>query len=80
MVQIDERVARCFSLLNAPEFEPLRKYLQAVQQETLDRLVAAQDVNQVLRLQGRSAELKEILELVEKGPTLLAKTQGRGRP
>lgn len=30
----------------------------------------------MVRLQGRAVELKEILEMVEKGDVLLAKTRG----
>lgn len=73
---IDERVAGCLARLNAPDFGPLMEFLKARQQETLMRLVEVQDVNQVLRLQGRSSELKEILELVGRGQALLTKTRG----
>jgi hypothetical protein len=76
VVRVDERVARCFALLRSNEFKPLLEFLQARQQETLARLVDAQDKDQMVRLQGRAVELKEFLELVEKGETLLAKTRG----
>lgn len=51
-------------------------FLAARQQETLARLVDVQDKDQMVRLQGRAVELKEILELVQQGETLLAKTRG----
>jgi len=75
-VRVDERAARCFALLRSPEFKPLLEYLEARQQETLARLVDVQDKDQMVRLQGRAIELKEILELVQKGETLLTKMRG----
>ena len=76
MVRVDERVARCLSLLKSPELKPLLEFLQARQQETLVRLVDTQDKDQMVRLQGRAIELKEILELVQKGETILTKIRG----
>ena len=75
MVRVDERVARCLSLLKSPELKPLLEFLQARQQETLVRLVDTQDKDQMVRLQGRAIELKEILELVDQGDVLVAKTR-----
>lgn len=63
-------------MLRSPEFKPLLEFLKARQQETLGRLVDAQDKDQMVRLQGRSIELKEILELVEQGEALLTKIRG----
>lgn len=76
MARVDERVARCFALLRSQEFKPLLEFLQARQQETHARLVDAFDKDQMVRLQGRAQEIKEILDLVEKGDALLAKTRG----
>lgn len=76
MVRVDERVARCLTVLRSQEFKPLLEFLKARQQETLERLVDAQDKEQMVRLQGRALELKDFLELIEKGETLLAKTRG----
>lgn len=75
MVRVDERVARCLSLLRSPELKPLLEFWKARQQETLARLVDTQDKDQMVRLQGRAIELKELLELVEQGDVLLAKTR-----
>lgn len=75
MVRVDERVARCLALLRSPELKPLLEFLQARQQETLARLVDMQDKDQMIRLQGRAIELKEILELAEQGEALYAKTR-----
>lgn len=75
-MRVDERVARCFALLRSPEFKPLLEYLEARQQETLVRLVDAHDKDMMVRLQGRAVELKEILELVQKGETILTKIRG----
>jgi hypothetical protein len=75
-VRVDERVARCFSLLRSQEFKPLVEYLEARQQETLARLVDTHDKDQMVRLQGRAVELKEFLEMVQKGESLLAKIRG----
>lgn len=74
-MQVDERVARCFALLRNPEFKPLLDYLTKRRQETLERLGEANE-SQVGRLQGRSAELKELLELVEKAEAIYAKIRG----
>lgn len=75
-MRVDERVARCLALLRNPEFKPLLEYLEARQQETLVRLVEAHDKDMMVRLQGRAVELKEILELVQKGETILTKIRG----
>jgi len=75
LVRVDERVARCLLQLQSAEFKPLLEFLQARQQETLDRLVDAQSTDQMVRLQGRAVELKEILELVDQGSALIAKTR-----
>jgi flagellar motor switch protein FliM len=64
-------------MLRAPEFKPLLEFLKARQRETLERLVDAQDKDQMVRLQGRSIELKEILELVDQGEVLLTKIRSR---
>lgn len=73
MVRVDERVARCLSLLRSPEFKPLLEFLEARKQETLESLVNVQDKDQMVRLQGRAIELKEILELVGQSESLLTK-------
>jgi hypothetical protein len=75
LVRVDERIARCLLQLQSPEFKPLLEYFEARQQETLERLVEAQDKDQMVRLQGRAVELKEILELVNQGSSLVAKTR-----
>ena len=75
-VRVDQRVARCLTVLRNPEMKPLLEFLQARQQETLARLVDAQDKDQMVRLQGRAIELKEFLELVGQSESLLAKTRG----
>lgn len=75
MVRVDERIARCLALLKSPEFKPLLEFLQARKQETLDSLVNVQDKDQMIRLQGRAIELKEILELVDQGDVLVTKTR-----
>jgi hypothetical protein len=75
LIRVDERIARCLLQLQSPEFKPLLEYFQARQQETLERLVEAQDKDQMVRLQGRAVELKEILELVNQGSSLVAKTR-----
>lgn len=75
MVRVDERTARCFALLRAPEMQPLVEFLKARRQETLERLGEATGEEMKSRLQGRQIELKEILEMVEQGETLFAKTR-----
>lgn len=75
MVRVDDRVARCFSLMRTQDMQPLVEYLKARRQETLERLGEATGEEMKSRLQGRQIELKEILEMVEQGETLFAKTR-----
>jgi len=73
MVQIDERTARCFSMLRSPEFKPLIDFLTARREETLERLCDVTDPNLMVKLTGKAIELKEFLEYVDKAEVLLAK-------
>ena len=75
MVRVDDRVARCFSLMRTQDMQPLVENLKARRQETLERLGEATGEEMKSRLQGRQIELKEILEMVEQGETLFAKTR-----
>ncbi len=75
MIRVDDRVARCFSLMRTQDMQPLIEYLKARRQETLERLGEATGEEMKSRLQGRQIELKEILEMVEQGETLFAKTR-----
>lgn len=75
MIRVDDRVARCFSLMRTQDMQPLVEYLKARRQETLERLGEATGEEMKSRLQGRQIELKEILEMVEQGETLFAKTR-----
>ena len=76
MARVDARIARCLTLLRSPEFKPLIEFFESRKQETLARLVDAIDKDQMIRLQGRAIELKELLELVEQAEVLFAKTRG----
>ena len=73
MVRVDERVARCLTLLKSQEFQPLVEYLQLNHAETLTRLSESKDRDEMCRLQGRALQVKEILDLVDTGSTLLTK-------
>jgi len=75
MVRVDERVARCLTLLKAQEFQPLVEFLQKQHADTLMRLCEARDKDEMLRLQGRALQVKDLLDLVDEGSTLLAKTR-----
>jgi len=75
VVRIDERVARCFSLLRSEEMKPLLEFLKARRLETLENLSIEQNESMKSRLQGRSLELKEILGYIEDAGNLLAKTR-----
>lgn len=75
MVRVDERVARCLSVLRSPEMQPLIQFLKDRRQETLERLGDVQGEEMKSRLQGRNLELKEILEMVEQAEMLFAKTR-----
>jgi len=74
-VRVDERVARCLTLLKTQEFQPLVEFLQKQHADTLMRLCEAREKDEMLRLQGRALQVKEILDLVDEGSTLLAKTR-----
>ena len=75
MVRVDERVARCLTLFKTQEFQPLVEFLQLEHADTLTRLCATRDKDEMLRLQGRALEVKEILDLIDEGSTLLVKTR-----
>jgi hypothetical protein len=75
MVRVDERVARCLTLLKTQEFQPLVEFLQLEHADTLTRLCATRDKDEMLRLQGRALEVKELLDLIDEGSTLLIKTR-----
>ena len=75
MVRVDERVARCLTLLKSQEFQPLVEFLQKQHADTLMRLCDARDKDEMLRLQGRALQAKDFLGLVDEGNTLLTKTR-----
>ena len=72
-VRVDERHARCFTLLKSQEFNPLIEFLQLTHADTLQRLSESKDKDEMCRLQGRALQVKEILDLVDEGSTLLTK-------
>jgi hypothetical protein len=74
-VRVDERVARCLTLLKSQEFQPLVEFWQKQHADTLMRLCEARDKDEMLRLQGRALQVKDTLDLVDEGSTLLAKTR-----
>ena len=74
-VRVDERVARCLTLLKSQEFQPLVEFLQLTYADTLERLSTSRDKDEMCRLQGRALQAKELLDLVDKGSTLLTKTR-----
>ena len=74
-VRVDERVARCLTLLKSPEFQSLIEFWQKQHADTLMRLCEVRDKDEMLRLQGRALQVKELLGLVDEGSTLLAKTR-----
>lgn len=74
-VRVDERVARCLTLLKSQEFQPLVEFLQKQHADTLMRLCEARDKDEMLRLQGRALQVKDLLDLVDEGSTLLTKTR-----
>jgi hypothetical protein len=73
MVRVDERVARCLTLLKSQEFQPLVEYLQLTHADTLQRLSESKDKDEMCRLQGRALQVKDLLDLVDTGSTLLTK-------
>ena len=74
-VRVDERIARCLTLLKSQEFQPLVEFLQLTHAETLTRLCTSRDRDEMCRLQGRALQVKEFLDLVDEGSTLLTKTR-----
>ncbi len=79
-MRIDERVARCLTLLRASEFDNLRGYLQAKRQEALERMAVAQDEKMIFKLQGEASMLAELLDNIEGAEALLAKLKQNSRP
>jgi hypothetical protein len=75
VVRINEQVARGFSLLRSEEFKPLVEFLKARRSDTLESLSVESNEGMKSRLQGRSLELKEIIEFIEDANNLLAKTR-----
>jgi hypothetical protein len=75
MVRVDERIARCLTLLNTQEFLPLVEFLKEQYTDTQTRLCESRDKDEMLRLQGRALQAKELLDLVSNGSTLLTKTR-----
>jgi hypothetical protein len=49
--------------------------MQKQHADTLMRLSEARDKDEMLRLQGRALQVKELLDLVDEGSTLLTKTR-----
>ena len=74
-VRVDERVARCLTLLKSQEFQPLVEFMQLTHAETLTRLCTSREQDEMCRLQGRALQVKEFLDLVDQGSTLLTKTR-----
>ena len=56
-VRVDERVARCLTLLKSQEFQPLVEFMQKQHADTLMRLCEARDKDEMLRLQGRALQV-----------------------
>ncbi len=79
MVRVDERVARCLGLLRTEEFAPLLEWLRHCKNDSLDKLTVAEG-NQIYRLQGEAAVLKEVLELVGRSSELVDKLRRVSRP
>lgn len=79
-MRIDERVARCLTLLRASEFDNLREYLKAKRQESLERMAVAQDEKMIFKLQGEASMLAELLDNIEGAEALLAKLKQNSRP
>lgn len=80
MVRVDERAARAFAHLRAPEFSPLVDYLKARRQDALEQLAQVNLDVQIYRLQGEAVVLKDILGYIEGAEALLAKLKDRSRP
>jgi hypothetical protein len=73
MLRVDERVARCLSLLRAEEFAPLLEYLRNCRAESLEKLAVTNNEQMLYQLQGEAGVLREILELVSKSGELAEK-------
>jgi hypothetical protein len=72
-VRIDERVARCFAHLRAPEFIALTDYFRAARQECLEKMARVNETELIYRLQGEAGAYEELLEYVEGAEALLTK-------
>lgn len=79
-MKIDERIARCFSLLRAQEFEPLRAYFKETRLETLEKMAQTNDEKLLFKFQGEVKALGEILSTIENSENLIAKIKANSRP
>lgn len=79
-MRIDERVARCLSLLRSPEFEPLVAYFKSKRLETLEDMAHTLDEKLIYKFQGEAKMLLELIENIEKSETLVAKLKANSRP
>jgi hypothetical protein len=64
MARVDEKAAACFARLQAPEFQPVMTWLDAVYQETVEQLLVANATEVMRALQARAQFIKEFRELV----------------
>lgn len=72
-MRIDERVARCLTLLRASEFDHFREYLRAKRQGSLEKMAVTTDEKMIFRLQGEAGMLDELLSHIEGAEALIAK-------
>lgn len=72
-MRIDERVARCFAHLRAPEFQALTEYFRAARQECLEKMARVTEPEKIYRLQGEAGTYEELIEYVESAEALIAK-------
>lgn len=79
-MRIDERVARCLTMLRGPEFEPLLVYLKAKRLESLEDMAHTLDDKLIYKFQGEAKMLLELIENIEKSETLVAKLKASSRP
>lgn len=72
-MRIDERVARCFAHLRAPEFLALVDYFRAARQECLEKMAQVTEPEKIYRLQGEAGMLQDLIQYIENSEALIAK-------
>lgn len=62
IMAIDQRLTQAVLRLRAPEMQPIVDYMESVSEKAQQVLASAQDVNTMLRAQGRYQAIQDVLK------------------